>query len=166
MKTIFNKKSIFNLMVLFFSSCSFSPKFSGPKFDIKTNKLMINPNQEVVLALTNAKLLRSKRSGFDSRSREIFKNIKSYDGYIGGTVKVEVFGDEVWTMTVWEDEISLNKFVESSRHLDAMYMTSDAMVKFKHTHLKVQAKDLPYSWSQVQNILDSVKFEDRRVYQF
>ncbi|GEM_PF-4689051 len=48
-------------------------------------------------------------------------------GYMGGKVKVEIFDDQVWTMTVWEDRESLEKFVNSTRHLDAMYMTNQAM---------------------------------------
>lgn len=82
------------------------------------------------MALTNAKLQRSKRSGFDKRSKEIFENINSSPGYIGGTVKFEIFGDEVWTMTVWENQEALERFVDSTRHLDAMYMTNQAMKQF------------------------------------
>ena len=123
------------MVTLFLSSCAFTPSFSGPKYNKNTRSLTVDPKTKVFLALTNAKLERDKRAGFDKHSREIFTTIKNYPGYMGGTVKVEIFGDEVWTMTVWESKEALDHFVNSARHLDALYMTNQAMKRFRHLHV-------------------------------
>lgn len=151
---------IIGSFVITMTSCTFAPKFNGPKFDRATKTLKVDPDKEVVLALTNAKLTRGKRGGFDSRSKQIFENLKNHEGYIGGMVKVEIFGDEVWTMTVWETEDDLKKFVNSSQHMDAMYMTNQAMKQFRHLNVKVLAKELPYSWEKAQELLNSKKLKD------
>lgn len=156
-------KTLFVFLALIFiltSSCVFAPPFKGPKYDAKTKSLTLDPNREVILALTNATLERKKRGGFDSRSKTIFQNLESYEGYIGGTVRVEIFGDEVWTMTVWENEAALQNFVNSTRHLDAMYMTNQAMKKFRHFNVKVLAKNLPLTWEQAQLLLNSKEMKD------
>jgi len=36
-------------------------------------------------------------------------------GYMGGKVKVEIFDDQVWTMTVWED---VQKLLETKKYDD------------------------------------------------
>lgn len=149
-------------ILLFLQSCAFSPAFRGPGFNEKENKLNLPPNQKVVLALTNAKLIRAKRSGFDDRSREIFENLKENPGYLGGTVRVEIFGDEVLTMSVWKDRESLEKFVNGRRHLDAMYMTNQAMNVFRSMSIEVYAKEVPHSWEQVDEILKAKKLEKHK----
>lgn len=157
------QKNLALIGFLFFTtSCAFSPPFNGPQYSRETRALTGDPHREVVLALTNATLDGKQRSGFDSSSKKIFKNIAKFPGYIGGTVKVQIFGDEVWTMTIWEDEQSLQSFIYSTQHLDAMYMTNHAMKKFRHLHIKVRAKDLPYSWKQAEKLLENKQFQNHK----
>ena len=63
-------------------------------------------------------------------------------------------------MTVWEDRESLEKFVNSTRHLDAMYMTNQAMTQFRHLKVEVPAKNLPYSWEDVQKLSETKRYDD------
>jgi heme-degrading monooxygenase HmoA len=134
----------------------------GPAYNEDEGKLNLPSDQIVILALTNAKLIREKRDGFDDRSREIYENLNENPGYLGGRIRVVILGDEVWTMTVWKDKESLAKFVNGRRHLDAMYMTNQAMSYFRSTSIEVLAKDVPHSWDQIENILENIKFKEHK----
>ena len=65
-------------------------------------------------------------------------------------------------MTVWEDLESLRKFVEGRRHLDAMYMSNQAMKKFRSTHVEVLARDLPISWPEAKKLINAIPYNDHK----
>ena len=140
---------------LFLQGCTLASPFIGPKYDKKSGRLTLPPDQTVVMAITNAKLDRKTRRGFDKSSEEIYSTIDKYDGYVGGSVRFRILDEEVWTMTLWEDQKSLKNFVDSRQHLDAMYMTNQAMKQFRHFNIELPARDLPYSWSQVEEMLEN-----------
>lgn len=152
-------KALFLLSLFSLSSCAFSSPFRGPLYDEKAKKLKLDPDQKVILALTNAKLDRSKRKGFDQRSREIYQNLEENPGYIAGSVRFRLFGNEVWTMTLWTSLEEMDRFVKSTRHLDAMYMTNEAMTEFRHLHVERRAGDFPMSWGEIEEILQSQSFQ-------
>ena len=146
-------------LLLLIQSCAISTPFKGPKYDEETETMKADPNKIVILALTNAKLNDNGDDEFMERSQEIHDLIEENEGYMGGSVRFEIFGDQVWTMTVWEDEKSLEKFVDGRRHLDAMYMTNRAMDEFRTMHIQVFARDLPYNWSKAERVLEEKPFE-------
>jgi heme-degrading monooxygenase HmoA len=165
----FFRKSVRNwgfiaLFVALNVGCAISPPISGPLIDRSSKKLLVDSSSDVVVALTNAQLIRKERKPFDRSSQEIYKSLESYPGYIGGTIRLELFGDQVWTMTMWESESALKNFVVSARHLNAMYLTNQAMSRFRHLHLKMRADELPLSWDQAEKLLSHEPFIDHKPY--
>ena len=128
-------------------------KISTPWHEMKSSNL--NLEKEVVVGLTYIEL------GDDSDKNKIFwkstfelkKKLKDYPGYVGGSIRKEIFGNKGWTMTVWEDEESLEKFVYGERLQTAIEEGSPALLKTKFSRLKVKRKEIPLPWDEVEKIL-------------
>ena len=88
-------------------------------FDLESKRLKIDSNQKVIVALTNATLDPALQKEFDFHTLEIYRNLDSYPGYIAGTIRRQIFGSQVWTVTVWTTLESLENFRKSDRHLTA-----------------------------------------------
>lgn len=157
-------KKIGALFLMLLQSCAFSPPFNGPQVDFWSQKVRLEPEQEVIVAVTNATLDRKKRKEFDQRSQQIYTNLKENAGYIGGTVHVQIFGDEVWTMSAWTDRESLARFVDGRRHLDAMYMTNAAMTKFRSMNFTIKARELPLSWAEIKKRINTVEYNPHQAF--
>lgn len=158
MKQLKYQKTYWSLFVLFHISlsqgCAFSSPFKGPGYRSSNLKNEIPSESLVVVAVTNARLNKSKAADdFRSESRDIYKNIEENEGYIGGSVRFKLFSDELWTLTVWRDHNSLKKFLDARRHANAMYMTNQGMTEFKHFNFEVAFKDIPKDWKLVDQKL-------------
>lgn len=140
---------MFSFLITLISSC----KIGTPWEEIKSNNF--DSEEEVVVGLTYVEV------GEDSTKNKIFwkstfalKNkLKDYPGYIGGSIRKEIFGNKGWTMSVWKDEESLEKFVYGDRHQAAIEEGSPALIKTKFARIKVKRKDIPLSWDKVEELL-------------
>lgn len=157
------KKYLLPFIALQFSilqGCAFSSPIKGPGYRPGGLNSQIADQQMVIVAVTNAKLDKSKQAqDFRSRSADIYKNIEENDGYIGGSVRFKLLSNELWTLTVWRDREALTKFLDSRRHADAMYMTYEAMTEFRHFNFEVAYKDRPRDWTGVDERLNQVPFQ-------
>jgi heme-degrading monooxygenase HmoA len=116
-----------------------------------------NLEKEVIVGLTYIEV------GNDSEKNKIFwkhtfdlKNkLKKYSGFIGVSIRKEIFGNKGWTMSVWEDEESLEKFVYGERHQKAIDEGKPALIKTKFARIKAKRSEIPFSWKRVETELDS-----------
>ncbi len=151
------KKNYLPLLLLL--GCTLSRPVSGPAYD-RTNLRFTNPaGGDLVVAVTNARLHYWKRGPFDRYTQEVYAQMETHDGYLGGAIRREIFGREVWTFTVWRDRDALRRFVHSASHLNAMYMAREAIevmrsVQFVHPSAKV------LTWEVVAEKLRAVPFSE------
>lgn len=108
-----------------------------------------------VVALTHAVLDGAKRKPFDRGSEQVIQALPSQPGIVGYALRREMFGDQVWTMTVWEDEASRAAFVRSPVHMAAIRAGADAIRLGRFAHLEVPADRAPLSWKQALAVLES-----------
>jgi heme-degrading monooxygenase HmoA len=141
---------------LLLQCCTFSPGFKGPAYSKENRALALPSHEKVIVAITHAKLIRKERKDFDKHSRKIYTTLYENPGYLGGRVKVILGGDEVWTLTVWKDSSSLQQFVNSRRHLDAMYKTDQAVSHMRSISQEMLVENVPYTWKAVDIILEDV----------
>lgn len=148
------------LIIGFVSSCTIGRPLSGPGFNDNLNQLNGDPNRTVVIAVTNALLDRRKRSEFDDRTQELYKNLHKNTGYIAGSIRLRLLGNEVWTYTIWENEDSLKSFVKSREHLDAMYKTDSAIEKMRSFSQKMLAKKIPTKWEEIEQLIELIEMKN------
>ena len=110
----------------------------------------------VFVAVTNAVLDPAKRRAFDEHTRRVVASLGSHEGYLGHSVRGRLLGHEVWTMTVWRDEESLDAFVGSPVHRTAIRegLAGVRTAKFLRFEWSEQR---PPSWAEIERRLATVE---------
>lgn len=108
-----------------------------------------------VVALTHAVLDGAKRGPFDRGSAEVIRSLPAQPGIVGYALRTKPFGNEVWTMTVWEDEASRAAFVRAPVHMAAIRAGSGAILQGRFAHVEVPAQEAPLPWPKALAVLDS-----------
>ncbi|MDX2219998.1 MAG: antibiotic biosynthesis monooxygenase family protein [Burkholderiales bacterium] len=142
------------LLGLLLGGCVISTPFRGPGFaDGKVTQAA--PDTEVVVSITNATVNRDQRGPFDEHVSKVVKSLPGQPGLIGYAVRKELFGDEVWTITVWRSEADRARFVASNEHRAAMAAGGPALKTVRFSRVVVPAQELPLSWERAKVLLDA-----------
>ena len=107
----------------------------------------------VVVALTRGVLDRSRRGPFDRATMKVAGEMKDVPGLVGFSFRRQLLGKVVWTMSVWEDEGALRRFIRSPIHRDAMREGSPATEEFLFHSLRVPATAIPIPWSRARALV-------------
>ncbi len=110
---------------------------------------------EVVVGLTSATLDRGKRGGFDRYTRQVVDAIEDSPGLLGFSVRRELLGDKVWTMSVWSSEAHLDAFVRSPMHQAAIRNGMPAVLRAQFHRVRRAANLPPLTWAEVKAMLES-----------
>lgn len=130
------------------TSCALATPFSGPG--------RTPDGGPVFVAVTNAVLHPDKRRAFDEHTRRVIASLPAHDGYLGHSVRGRVMGHEVWTITVWRDEESLDAFVESPVHRTAIREGLGGVRTAKFLRFEWPG-DRPPSWAEILRRLESIE---------
>lgn len=141
LKTLTTKLSPLFLL----SGCVISTPFNGPGYE---SGQVQTEQPQVVVALTQATL------GEDERANDLFweyvgkveSSLPEQAGFIGYSKRKSLFGEDAWTMTVWETEQDLKMFVYSGVHMEAMQTAAYGLANVKTTNFVVNTKDIPLEW--------------------
>lgn len=124
----------------------------------KAAPLAKQPGAEMVLvAVTHAEVDPDKRKPFDEGTRSVLRTIHENKGLIGHSVRKEPFGTHAWTMTIWEDEESLEAFVSSPAHREAMRAGRPALVSAQFLRFEWPRNQVPPSWDEVKRRLEAAE---------
>lgn len=142
-----------SLLGLWLGGCAIATPFRGPGY-MAGKVTGVAPDQSVVVVLTNARVHQDRRAPFDLHTRKIVDSLPAQPGLVGYSVRRELFGDEVWTMTVWKTDADRARFVSSDTHRTAMAAGAPALKSVRFSRVLLPAKDLPISWDRAKQILD------------
>ena len=67
-------------------------------------------------------------------------------GLVGYTLRARLFSRRFWTLSVWESEDALKRFVVAQPHRDTMRKLRGKMGETTFTRWPVSGSDLPPSW--------------------
>lgn len=137
--------------------CAIGYPFQGPGFvDGK-----VSPDcPEAVVVVTHAVLDAEKRDAFDDhigRVAEHLQGLPPSSGLIGFSLRKELFGDQVWTLSAWRDEAALRAFMGSPVHREAMRAGEPAIRLFRTHTFRVAGSELPLGWKRAIAILDAAR---------
>jgi hypothetical protein len=138
-------------LALLLTSCKFGTPFSGPITEMKK----LSPDETAVIALSYVK------TGDDSAKNKVFwdyvmevnDDLPKQKVYLGHSIRRVVLGKEGWTMTVWENEQSLNEFVSGDLHQRAIDKSLNAVAKARFARATVMRSEVPISWEKAEQIL-------------
>ena len=138
--------TVASLLMLPLMNCAFAMPFQ---------KVGSPGTGRALVALTFAKIggNRQANSVFRTNNRRIVSNMREHEGLIGYSVRMKPFSGEFWTMTVWENEASLENFIMSRRHSRAMQEGSPAVTDSRFARIWVSNADVPLAWDEALLIL-------------
>ncbi len=110
-------------------------------------------DQTVVLVLTRVVLNPDKRGEFDRQNKRVMASMGQHPGLLGYAARKQVFGNEGWTMSVWENDAARAAFVHSAVHREAIAKSTPALVAVELKRLTMPRKDLPQDWDAVLRLL-------------
>lgn len=80
----------------------------------------------------------------------VVRSLEQNSGYLSHQVRGSVWKGDAWTLTVWEDEASLERFVGSKTHRAAMKKGWAALERADFARIVIARSDLPISWPQAE----------------
>lgn len=83
----------------------------------------------------------------------VVKSIEKNSGYLGHEVRASVWQGDGWTMTVWENEESLERFAGSKIHREAMKKGWAALERADFARIVVARHELPISWPRAEELM-------------
>jgi hypothetical protein len=152
-----NGTILLGLLLLY--GCVLSRPLAGPGWDSKERRLRGDESRQVILIITQAELNVSERGPFDRRSQELYRKLPDHPGFLAGSIRRQLFGDKVWTYSIWEDQSSLEGFINSQQHRDAVYMTDRAIRRMRSVQRQLPAKDVPHQWRELEAMVESASYK-------
>lgn len=118
-------------------------------------KDMKQSSKTVIVGITYALLQDDKalRRLFFDQIKIVNASLATQQGFIGSSFRLQPFGNEAWTLSVWENKTDMKQFVYGEPHLNAMKTASKAMMDAKTTHIELAAEQLPLSWHEALRLL-------------
>ncbi|WP_348700831.1 hypothetical protein, partial [uncultured Limnobacter sp.] len=111
--------------------------------------------QNAKLVVTHAFVKEGKSGPFYSRSEAVVKSLQGQPGLLAYSVRRQLFGNQAWTLTLWESENSKSAFIRSSAHQLAMAEASSVLscARFLRVDWSGEVKNL--DWDDVLDRLDT-----------
>jgi heme-degrading monooxygenase HmoA len=117
------------------------------------------PDAQVVVSFTRVALDQKKRSVFDSYVKEIASTLDQQTGLLGYSLRREVFGNQAWTVTVWESDEALMRFVNSQLHTEAMEKSEPSVVGTDFVRKRMKSGDIPVPWTEIVEMFQARRRE-------
>lgn len=127
----------------FLSGCQIATPFKS----VASKEL--DPNAELLVVVTHARLGQQGHGEFYRQTGKVLDSMKGQPGLIGHSIRRTIGGDKAWTMTIWEDEASINAFVRGAAHRTAVRRSNASMTDIDFHRFTIPASQAPLSWKQV-----------------
>ena len=111
---------------------------------------------KTVIVITEATLGGSseQRSGFWTGVRSVQAVLPSQAGLIGYSLRQELLGNRVWTMTVWQSELDVRRFADTATHRQAMQSGAAALINLRFARIQ-RDQHLPVpTWEEAMDALE------------
>jgi heme-degrading monooxygenase HmoA len=149
------------LLAIALSGCAIGYPFRGPGFDAATRSVRPGIGDDVIVVVTQGAVAPGKQREFMKVLREVLDSMSEQDGLVGYSVRKELIGRTVWTISAWSDEESVRAFVRSDAHRAAMRSGTIPPESFISVQRVLAASDLPLSWPEAEALLSEAAVESR-----
>ena len=109
-----------------------------------------DPQHEYLALLSELRLKRLRSLGrFILYTFQIQTQLRKTPGLVGYSLMAHVFRKRFWTLSVWEDEGALGKFVGQLPHGRIMAALRGEMEQTRFTQWQIPGSDYPLRWPEV-----------------
>ena len=141
-------------------ACAPAQPFSGPGFDADNDRVLSDSAGPFVAVITHTKVAKGEAGLFNDHVDGILDQLEKQPGYVGGSLKGQLFGRERWTLTVWDDPQALVAFRDSGAHQKAMDDQDTVVEQVYYAYWELDKSEVPPSWDTALKELDKVEPED------
>jgi len=141
------------LVLSLLGSCRVGYPFRGPGYDSERGVVHPKAGSRVVAVITRGDIKPGEGNRFASALRTILHTMSEQDGLVGYSVRKSLFGSRVWTMSVWVDRASVERFVRSPAHAKAMAEGSIQNASFIAAYVQIDTSRVPLTWSEAERML-------------
>lgn len=131
--------------------------FATPYRELRSGPGVSAPGagETVVIALSEVTLGpdRAARAAFWEGMRAFERDLPNHPGLLGYSLRRELLGDRAWTMTVWESEAALGRFVSSPVHAAAIRASHAAIRDQRFATLSRPRAEAPLRWPEALDVL-------------
>lgn len=142
------------LVLPFFTSCVVGSPF---KKSAQSKELNLSEDRPVVLVVSEANIQGNPWTQilFWKNTSAVNRDLDNNKGFLGGSIRRQLFGSRAWTMTVWLDEDSLENFIYSPVHDKAIQESKSALKRTNFYRREILWKEVPLSWESAIQELES-----------
>jgi len=141
------------LVLFLVSGCRVGYPFRGPGYDADRGVVHPDAGKQVLVVVTRGDVEAGGGDEFAGELRAVMDSMNEQDGLVGYSVRKELFGSRVWTMSVWIDRASMERFVYSTAHRKAMASGTIARGSFITAAALLDASLTPPSWAEAERML-------------
>ena len=107
------------------------------------------PNREYTALLSYLPLKRAWRLPWLMlQSIRIQRQLRTSGGLIGYSLRAQLVVKRFWTLSAWEDEAAMQRFVRAQPHIEIMTALAPHMGKTSFVRWKVMGSELPLDWDE------------------
>ncbi len=139
--------TVFVFLPLLSLACTPASPFEGPGYDRRSGILTDHPGPFLVV-VTHTKAREANLDAFDNSVDAIVQQAEHTKGFVGSSLRGEIFGLERWTMTAWESDAALADFYGGGAHEAALERSHELVEGVYSAHFMVDRADMPPTWEQ------------------
>lgn len=135
--------------------CRVGHPFRGPGYD--PDRGVVHPDVvgQVLVVITRGDIEAGGGRKFANELRAVLDSMHGQDGLVGYSVRKELLGSRVWTMSVWIDRVSVERFVNSPAHARAMAQGGIPRAPFVAAYTQIDVSRVPLSWREAERLLQT-----------
>lgn len=127
-------------LIAAFSGCAYTAPWRQVATSSATGKAMV--------VVTAVEIKWGQRTAFFQYTKQVLASMNSHEGLLGYSFRFQLVGNRAWTMTAWQDQASLGKFVRSTAHQTAVDEGSRTTDRMKFHTLELPVDSLPLPWAE------------------
>ncbi len=108
----------------------------------------IEDNQTYHVIVTHATIADdfTERRKFFQLTEQVENSLTSTPGIVNFSKRANLFSNEAWTLTVWQDPAAIAAFKANAPHLNAISNAGQVLTGARFARFVVKGADLPVSW--------------------
>lgn len=150
--------TVIGFTALALSGCQIGYPFQGPGYDRKSGVIHPDASTKVLVVITQGDIGRGQGNKFVKQLRLVLDELSEHDGLIGYSVRRELIGSRVWTMSAWINRESLRSFTSSPAHRTAVQEGGIPREAFLEAYLHIPKNQVPLSWDEAKQQLQEQNF--------
>ena len=138
-----------SLFLIALNGCIAAP-FEGPGFE--DGAVLEGP---FLAAITHTRIARGETSAFSDHLKAIKLQQDSHEGFIGRSLRTRLTSRTRWTLTLWQDEDSMMRFVTEGAHLEAIAESATVIDGVRSAIWTIEDdEEFPPSWTDAMDRLE------------